>query len=296
MVHRDAKAILPRNSYVAWQKTKSKKSQGRDPLAQPLLPQDMKSCGIPWGKSSLQPFRNQSTDQALQHLCGQHRAGPFKPPLLCLVSWVSNLPFWTAWNQPVGCCIQGVLRARLCWLQQPVQNTLPCIGFGRVGGTCPKSWHSCHSEHLHLHHFWSLKKGQGGTNRAAKGTRDFLYRNSYLNLIQKGNTKAIQRKATLEFLCKKQRTQGLLKHLLTNIHLLFISPIWINHLRNSITHRAEKFIYKRDIHPQNKMYRFIVETKREGGGQNQKQGHCSQTLTFSYRRDHHLCVSGVFNY
>lgn len=73
--------------------------------------------------------------------------------------------------------------------------------------------------------FWSLRKGQEVTNGAAQGTRDLLYRNSYLNLIQKGNTESIQRKATLEFLCKKLRTQGLLKHLITNIHLLFISPI-----------------------------------------------------------------------
>lgn len=109
--------------------------------------------------------------------------------------------------------------------QQLAQHSLPWIGFGRVAGICPESWLSCHSEHLHLHHFWVLMKGQGATNRAAKGTRDFLYRNPYLNHIQKGNTKAIQRKATLEFLCKKLRTQGLLKHLITNIHLLFISPI-----------------------------------------------------------------------
>lgn len=73
--------------------------------------------------------------------------------------------------------------------------------------------------------FWSLRKGQEVTNGAAQGTRDFLYRNSYLNLIQKGITEPIQRKATLEFLCKKLGTQGLLKHLITNVHLLFISPI-----------------------------------------------------------------------
>lgn len=60
----------------------------------------------------------------------------------------------------------------------------------------------------------------------------------------------------------------------------------------------EKIIYKRDIHPQNKlkMYRFIMGTKREGREQNQKQVHCSQTLTFCYRRNLYLHVSGAFSY
>lgn len=191
------------------------------------------SYRIPWGNSSSQPSRNQSTNQALQHLCDRHRAGPFSHHFCLLVFLFTLLDCLKPTRS-----YQGMLRARLCWLSAagPAQPSLDRFWEGRRN----TSWHSCHSEHLHLHHFWSLRNGQGATNRAAKGTRDFLYKNSYLNFIQKGNTKAIQRKATLEFLCKKLRTQGLLKHLITNIHLLFISPIWINHLRNSITRRAEK--------------------------------------------------------
>lgn len=247
VVNRDAKTIFPRNisKNKKWEKPPMRKKY-KAVAEIPLHNQwDTATTGhkILWvSLREILPTALQKPTHKLSPAASlwQTQSRTLQPPLLCLVSCFSNVPHWTVQNQPVGCSCQGGLRARPYWLQQLAQHSLPCIRFGRARGTCPKWWCSCHSEHLHLYHFWSLRKGQGVTNRAAKGTRDFLYRNSYLNPIQRGNTESIQRKATLEFLCKKLRTQGILKHLITNIHLLFISPIWINHLRNSITHRAEK--------------------------------------------------------
>lgn len=148
-------AMLPDRKQSGKSLQQEGQGRGRDPFAQPLLPQSMKSCGIPWGKSSSQPFRNQSTNRALQHFCGKHRAGPFSHHFCALspgfLIYLVGLPETSLWDIPV----------RLCWLQQLAQNSLPCIGFRRLGGTCPKLWGFCHSEHLHLHHFWSLRKGQG---------------------------------------------------------------------------------------------------------------------------------------
>lgn len=191
IVHRDTKAILPRNSYCLTENKKQEKPPTRSTRSRQIPLHNLATTGHEFLWDSLReilltalqkPIHKPSPTTSLW----QTQSRTLQPPLLCLVSWFSNLPLWTAWNQPVGCSCQGVLRARLCWLQQLTQNSLPCIGFGRVGGTCPKSWHSCHSEHLHLHRFWSLKKGQGGAKRAAKGTRDFLYRNSYLKPHSEG--------------------------------------------------------------------------------------------------------------
>lgn len=154
------------------------------------------------------------------------------------------------------------------------------------------------SEYQNSHPFLFLKERARGNKREQLKQRLFLQKFIFKPLSEKKQWDHSDRKG--KFLYRPRR-QGLLQQLIMNrlLHLSFISPYeWITHLGSSITHREEKVIYKRDIHPQNKfkMYRFIMGTKREGRRQNQKQGHCSQTLTFSYRRDLYRHVSGVFNY
>lgn len=137
---RDAKIILPRN--IAQHQTKSGKSPNksvrplqRDHLAQPTrsrATRGMKSCGIPWGKSSLQHFRKTSVNRTWVD------PPPSTEPCLTFVPNTEQhasttvyascplvLTCLSAWNHPVRFSCQWVLTASLCWLSAaPAQSSL----------------------------------------------------------------------------------------------------------------------------------------------------------------------------
>lgn len=180
IVHRDAKTILPSNNL---ENKKWKKPPMKSTRLWQRSPCTTNETTAITGHEILWDSLREILPTALQKLI--HKLSPatplwqtqsrtLQPPLLCLVSWLSNGPHWTAWNQPVGCSCQGGLRARLCWLQQLAQHSLPCIGFRRAGGTRPKSWCSCHSEHLHFHHFLVIKERARGDKRGSTGNKRLL--------------------------------------------------------------------------------------------------------------------------
>lgn len=252
--------------------------------------------GFPEGNPAHSPSETNPQTEPCNTFVANTEQDP-SAPLLCLVSWFSKVLHWTARNQPVGCSCQGGLRARLCWLQQLAQHSLPGIGFRRAGGTCPKSRCSCHSEHLQFHHFLVIKERARGNKRGSTGNKRLPVQKFIPKPHSEGNHRAHSEKSYTRISLQEAGNTRTLETPHNKRSFIVYFPN-MNQPSQKFHHtQGRKRLYTRGTYiPKKKMHRFIMETKREGRGQNQKQGHCSQTLTFSYTRDLYLHVSGIFNY